>query len=566
MNKYFIIPLFLLGISFSSCNDEKFLDSFPRGSMTDNTFWKTEADVVGVLGDCYMNTFDPNLPFKEARSDNSIEMFEWMNVNRKIADGSITPFDQAVEGIWNGYYTSIRKCNFFLEKIENLSFIDQDNLERYKAEGRVLRAVNYMYAAFDFANIPLVLKTLTVDESQNVSQSTQQEIYDFVQKELEECALILPIEVSEAEQGRLTRGACYGILARLFLFQNDYSNLLVAIDKLEKMGLYSLYTNGDRPFEDLFGGENQRNALAVEAVLPIYRAQRTGKYAAGHSTNAACLPKGVAEEDPYVTLYPAGSMVDAFPMLDGRLIHEAGSTYDPTHPTKDRDPRLAASVICPGDKMGRLVGDEIVWDLTYDPEDPNSYFSLRYDYIYTSTTGLFWKKCLDWSAWGFRNVWACANDMTFIRWADVLLMKAEALAETTGDVSSVCDIIDQLRDRCGGGRVHRENYASKEDLIRLVRNERRVELVNEGCRYYDLIRWRVAEKNPVVDGEGLNGPLFGAYMRLDGIGKDDRTVTVDGVPRRYVEPRTFDKSKNYLLPIPQKEINLNPKLQQNPGW
>ena len=99
-----------------------------------------------------------------------------------------------------------------------------------------------------------------------------------------------------------------------------------------------------------------------------------------------------------------------------------------------------------------------------------------------------------------------------------------------------------------------------------MRNERRVEFANEGVRYFDLLRWKLAEKSPVEDGVGLKGDFYGAYMRLDGVGSTDRTVMVDGVPRRYVETRFFNPEKHYLQPIPQKEIDLNPNLTQNPNW
>ena len=102
--------------------------------------------------------------------------------------------------------------------------------------------------------------------------------------------------------------------------------------------------------------------------------------------------------------------------------------------------------------------------------------------------------------------------------------------------------------------------------MKLVKNERRIELANEGLRFFDIVRWRDAEKNTVADGVGLSGELYGAFMRLDGVGKDDRTVEVDGVSRRYVETRTFDPAKHYLLPVPQKEIELASGLTQNPGW
>lgn len=546
----------------TACDDSSFLTSVSHGSMNDVTFWKSESDALGALQDIYLNTFNETQPYKECRSDNAVQLYDWMDEGtRLIADGTITPYTGVAEETWSAYFKTIRKCNWFLENVEKVSFTTMGLKERMIAEVRTARAFTYLYAAFDFGDIPLVTKTLSIDESKSIMPSSQKDIFQFVTDELTAAAGDLE-KVYPGESGRISKGACLAIKARAYLFQNDYQNLLATIAELEALNIYDIYTGGDDPYTELFSTSGIENC---EVILPVHHAQQTGDISSGHSTNGACLLKSIAEEDPYVTIFPGGPLVDAYPMADGRLIHENGTTYDPHNPYKNRDPRLSKSIICPGDKIGRIVGDAIVWDLTYDPEDPNSYESFRYDYIYTSTTGYVWKKYVDWTPWGFRNVWNCSNDILVLRWADVILMKAEALAELNGTTSQqeICDIIDKLRNRCGGGKVHRENYTTQESLITLVRNERRVELANEGLRYFDLIRWRIAEQDPVVTGSGLNGAFYGAYMRLDGIGQHDNTVEVDGVPRRYVEPRSFDKSKRYLLPIPQKELDFNPNLKSS---
>ncbi|MEG1903522.1 MAG: RagB/SusD family nutrient uptake outer membrane protein [Bacteroidales bacterium] len=563
-NKIFI-SLAIIACCFTSCDDDGFLDSYPHGSMTNETFWKSENDALGTLVDCYMSTFNAGQPDEEVRSDNSVQWYDWYNASRAIADGTVTPFADVASNLWKGSYTTIRKCNFFLENVDKVPFETSGLKERMVAEVRFMRAHVYLYAAFDFGNIPLVLKTLSVDESKEVLPSTQQELYAFVITELNESAKVLSADYPSSEFGRISKGACLALKARTYLFQNDYQNVLKAVNELDALGKYALNTAGETPYSDLFCGSNQRNA---EIILSVLRSEQSGKLSAGHSTNAGALLKGIAEEDPYTTFFPSGSLVDAYPMADGRLIHEAGSTYDAKNPNKDRDPRLKESVICPGDKMGRLVNNEIVWDLNYDPEDENGYATFKYSFQYPSQTGYAWRKCVDWSAWGFRNVWNCSNDMPLIRYADVLLMKAEALAEINGAgaKNEICALINQLRDRCKGGHVHHENYNSKDDLIRLVRNERRVELANEGLRYYDIIRWRIAEQDPTKTGSGLNGDFYGAYMRLDGVGKKDKTILIDGAPRRYVEKRIFEANKRYLLPIPQVELDFNPNLKQNPNW
>lgn len=279
--------------------------------------------------------------------------------------------------------------------------------------------------------------------------------------------------------------------------------------------------------------------------------------------------KAISGGDAFCAITPTGSLIDSYPMADGRMIHEEGSSYDPKDPYKNRDPRFYQSIIYPTGEIYSLnSATNTVELIPYDPEDSETVSDHQYNAAYPSSTGYVWKKYIDPTPHAMNQITDCTNDHILMRYADVLLMKAEALTELYGESSKeeTIDLIDMLRDRCRGGKVHRENYNSKEELITLVRNERRIELANEGLRYFDLLRWKMAEKSPLIDGVGLKGDLYGAYMRLDGVGKTDRTVEVDGVPRRYVETRYFDPAKHYLQPIPQKEIDLNPNLVQNANW
>lgn len=208
----------------------------------------------------------------------------------------------------------------------------------------------------------------------------------------------------------------------------------------------------------------------------------------------------------------------------------------------------------------------------FDPEDKTTLIALTlYNAAEPTRTGYIWNKYIDYSVYAMTDPWDCTNDIIIFRYADILLMEAEALAELKGAASAgdICNLIDQLRDRCGAGKVNRENYTTKENLINLVRNERRIELANEGLRYFDIIRWKQAELNTVKYGVGLVGPMYGAKMeQVDekAPGYADPTVMVDGVKRRLVEQRYFNPARNYLFPIPQSERDLNTALTQNSGW
>lgn len=561
MKKRINIFLCLLVIFFSSCED--FLDAFPGDKITDNNFWKSEADVQKMLNDLYSATFPTsNIFWMECMSDNAFLVHDWWGGQRQVANGSYTPYGSTPTDVWKARYEGIRKCWYLTENIDKVPFKDTREKEVIMAQVRFMLAYHYHFLITYFGDVPLVKQTLTLAESKELTRTPRQEVQDFILGELDMAASVLQNE--NMEWGRITWGACQALKARIYLYDNNYPKVLEAVSQLK--GKYGLYTDGETPYEDLFSGNAERNP---EIIFSVIRMEKVGGISVGHSGNGGMLIKGMSGGDPYCGIMPTGSLVDAYPMADGRLIKENGSTYQPASPYENRDPRLYQSIIYPSGQSRYLDAESnSVKKRLYDPEDPSTPAVQLYNANEPSPTGYIWNKYIDWSLYGMKEIWDCINDIIIFRYADVLLMEAEALCETqgTGAKNEICDIIDQLRDRCKGGRVHRENYNTKEELTRLIRNERRIELANEGIRYFDLIRWKDAEKELLTNGYGLPGELYGAYMRLDGIGKDDRTVLVDGVPRRYVETRYFEPSKHYLFPIPQSEIDLNENLSQNPNW
>lgn len=549
-----------MALALHSCDD--FLDAFPKDQVTDNNFWKTSEDAEKVLVDLYASTLSKDIFWEEAMSDNAYLCWEWWGGQQQLANGTYTVYGDVPLNKWNGLYSSIRKCWFLLDGVSKIASISEADKNRITGETYFMLAYSYHHLTSYFGDVPLVTKVLTTDESKALVRNPKAEVVEYAEGKLREAISLL--EGVSQENGRVTADACRCLLARMQLYNGDYADVLETVQGLE--GKYDLYREGDTPYEDLFSGASEQNC---EIILSIPCMPATGSIATAHSGNGAMLLKGMSGGDPYTAIYPTGSLIDAYPMADGRLIHEAGSTYNAASPYENRDPRLYQSVVFPTSWLKSLdAATSTIVERWYDPEDPTTTALQQYNASEPSRTGYMWNKYVDYSIYAMNNVWDCTNDIIVFRYADVLLMKAEALVQTSGAAAKeeICDLIDQLRDRCQGGHVHRENYNSTDDLMALVKNERRIELANEGLRFFDIIRWRDAEKENVRDGVGLAGELYGAYMRLDGVGKDDRTVEIDGVPRRYVETRYFDVNKSYLLPIPQKERDLNPNLTQNPGW
>ena len=564
--KIFFTQVFsILFLFLCSCDD--FLDAEPQDTISDKTFWTSEENVSKFITDIYSCTFpyihEGSIFSEEAMSDNSFLVWQgWYSNIRLVGNGTQDAYGSVPYNVWKYSYSHIRKCWHVLKNVPEMEMISQNKRDLYLAETRFILAYNYSRLIAFFGDVPFVNKVLTSDESKEISRSDKEVIRQFIIEELDKASEVLKGEIRE--KGRVTWGACQMLKARIYLNQNNFEKVLETTTGL--LGQYSLNTAGTTPYYDLFSGAVEDSP---EIIFSIIRDKSVGSIKTGHTGNEAFLLKGMSGGDAFRAITPTGSLVDSYPMADGRLIHENGSIYDPKNPYANRDPRLAQSIVYPTGQIRYLDGTtKKIEETLYDPEDDSTIAGQQYSATEPSPTGYMWNKYVDWSVYGMTEIKDCTNDIIIMRYADVLLMHAEALAETKGigAKNEVIDLIDQLRERCKGGLVHRDNYSSKDDLISLVRNERRIELANEGLRYYDILRWKIAEKVTVIESQGLKGELYGAFMRLDGLGKDDRTVLVDGVPRRYVETRYFESNKHYFWPIPQKECELNTNLDQNPGW
>ena len=143
-----------------------------------------------------------------------------------------------------------------------------------------------------------------------------------------------------------------------------------------------------------------------------------------------------------------------------------------------------------------------------------------------------------------------------MRYAEVLLMYAEAKIESNQIDESVYQAINAVRTRAGMPEVDRSRYSNQNNMRELIRRERRVELALEGLRWFDVCRWKIGDK--VMSGV-VTGALLGTV--------DPKTGTLNlSDDRIEVETRVFDPAKHYLWPIPQSVIDATPAIEQNPGY
>jgi hypothetical protein len=206
-------------------------------------------------------------------------------------------------------------------------------------------------------------------------------------------------------------------------------------------------------------------------------------------------------------------------MTDGKMITES-PLYNPATPYVNRDPRMDLTLKLPGEVWKNAAGTP--WTQSY-----------------ATNTGFLMEKYVDLSRAPFTAATATQTDQDYIhlRYADVLLMYAEAKNEVSGPDATVYAAINQVRARPGINMppVDQAKYDTKDKLREFIRHERRVEFALEGQRYNDLKRWNIA------------------HIKLPTL------KTPSGTPLVFL-------TKNYVLPFPQSELDNNPFLVQNPDY
>ncbi|MEO5788931.1 MAG: RagB/SusD family nutrient uptake outer membrane protein [Gelidibacter sp.] len=527
--------IYLLGIvvAFSAC-DDSFLDTAPNDALSPTTFWKSKKDLDLALTGCY-NGFASggDLMYRDAGSDNAYNNFPWEGWTN-IGNGKLSAADAGAS--YYGFGT-INRCNEFLANVDNATAVSEADREIYKAQVRFIRAYKYYILTTSYGNVPLITQNFATPEEAKVPRDSQEVIRTFIETELNAVIGMLPDAYSGGEYGKATKGAAQALLMRYYLYFKDYDK---ALSTAKNISGYSLNST----FEGLFDPANEQNAeviLSVQHVADNYSLDFT-----------PFMPNGLGG---WSSVVPTQSLVDAFEMADGKTIQEAEASgeYDPNNPYVNRDPRLRASVVYPGQVYANKVYRSV--------EDTSPDYYNKADNA--SKTGYNFKKYTTFLDLNPSSpYWNMGNDIYIFRYAEVLLTIAEAKIELGQIDSEVYDALDAIRLRAGMPAVNKAKYADQASLRTLLRNERRVEFAMEGLRRDDIIRWNIAT-------DVLNGNLMGtkrgtvlATTQPNG----DYNVSLT-LPANLIESREFVAPKNNLLPIPQGAIDKNPSLTpNNPGY
>lgn len=532
MKKYIYI---FLSVSFllclTACNDD-FLDLNPKDKLSEQTFWANETDAFSALVGVYsrytdydnVNIYYDQLLGLSARTDEAVNVWKGSNYNN-LGAGTISPFDDYIYTQWAIRYRIIRTCNVFLKNIDR-PVMKEDERARMKAEVKFLRAFAYHYLLNNYGGVPIVKEPLTLQELK-LPRNSAEEVLNFILEDLNDDVInVLPLTYSDEYKGRITRGAAYALKARVYLYAGKWKEAADAAKEVIDFKAYSLYPS----YEDLFESANKYN----DEIL--YAWQYVGQSMANYTQIYLHFPT----YGGWGGINPIQSFVDGFLCTDGKP-SSTSSVYNPSKPYEKRDPRFYMSIIYPGTTYRSKV-IPIYGTIDYPGETGNS-----------SQTGYYVRKFLD-NVSESNNLKPEDSNVILIRYAEVLLTYAEAKVELNQIDQSVYDAINALRARAyGAGISETSKYpavlgGTQSELRDIVRRERMVELCFEGQRRDDIIRWRIADKV-------MNGKCYGIPATIGG-------------ENILVMERKFDQTKDYLFPIPQREIDLVGKdiLIQNPGW
>ncbi|MVT09494.1 RagB/SusD family nutrient uptake outer membrane protein [Chitinophaga tropicalis] len=508
-------------------------------ATTDEKWWRLESDLFNYLEVIYNNQMSPGALLTSSSyqancrihmsgiTDESVFRANFGSWN-SYPLGAVTATDGYLSDTYRQNYKDIRNASRILENYSRIYMENAVVKEQRAAEARALRARAHLNLFLFFGPIPVVNKGLDPEEGASVPRNTQEEVVNFIAAELDTAAEILPASYPTSDAYRISKGACYAMQVQLFLSIKNYAKVIEYARKLISLGVYDLHystTAGVNSYAQLFTYDALENKERI-----LFR--RTGNSGAFFRL----APKSLAGQ---ACNGPTAAMVNTYETLQGKTLQELGAdslAYYWRNPLykNNRDPRLAASVLFPGQTfVNRLL----------DPFTAGSVDQLGA--TQSTQTGFWVKKYLDAKDVSRNN----AGTLNFMitRYAEILLSYVEALVESDDwQNPDVLLYLNKIRNRAGMPPVNTAVYNTQEKMRELYRRERKVELAFEGTRLFDIRRWKIGE-------EVMKGPAMGA------INPNTNQPVI-------VENRIFDPERDYLWPIPLVEINGNPAMKQNPKW
>lgn len=553
MKKIFEYIMILSAVSAAFCSCDDVLNIDPTDRYSYESVWGSQESVDQYVFGFYSllkessEISNANMAgFTDAYSD-IIKNGSWDQYNHTynyalLMDTYFNGTSAGCHECWSYCYEKIRRHNEFLRDAPGFEEkLGKEFINDRIAEVRFMRAFAYYRLIRVYGGV--VLRTSVDGPAQNdKARSSEEDSWSLVMEDLQFAAENLPD--SWDQSGRVTKAAAYGMLSRAALFAKKWDVVVDAADKCKEFGgtLDPSYAN---VFSDSFSPEN----LLVVNFLPGYLGQGLS-----HNADLHFRPVG---DSPFhnnklilSTFAPTSELVDSYEMADGTDFSWEEHGNDPY---TGREPRFYASILYNGAKWeGREIETYVGGaDGFMDFRDENTASS--------TTTGYYLKKWITEEATDWETK-ASSHFSIMLRYAEVLLNKAEALAEQ-GHVSDAMIVLNEVRTRVG---LPEKSASNKAEFMKILRKERMVELAGEGFRFWDIRRWRIAGDDLAVEGDGI---IHGAVAHGVKITKDaDGNFSYEQVAVDAGRTRVF-LDHYYAFSIPVEERSNNRLFgDNNPGW
>ena len=566
--KKILNTLIIAAMVFTGCQS---MDLTPLSQGNSASWYTTETELNMAVNEFYVLGYWNYLESSERWTDNNT--YRNINYNTPILEGTVTGETYDCYHIWEQCYKLISRTNSLLDNIHRAeeAGMNGDKINHYKAEARFARACKYGDLSFLFGDVPYIETYQTIEEAEKNGRMPVTEVKQRMYADFDFAIQHLPVSYSGATH--FTKGAALAMKARYALYLGDWEIAANAASECMTLG-YSL----EKDYSNIFW---QKTKMIDEKIFVIPRSINSDVVLDEWYVKNS-LPRNAGG---YAAYTPSWDLLAAYLCTDGLPIDES-PLFDSRNPFANRDPRCTKTIVEFGtahigyifDPSPNATKTTKLADLTQVANQDS-----RIVNQYASFNGLLLKKGVD-ESW-LDNFPKNEKDYVIMRYADVLLMYAEAKIEA-GDIdASVLNAINSVRARAYGVNVTDVAFypavttTDQSELRKAVRIERRMELAYEQLRYADLIRWRLAGKvlnlsnyinldpnackSEVVD----RGYWFwGITPSIDEDGVADFSALFDAGLCQKGAQRVFP-DRQYLMPIPTHDIELSGgNLKNNEGY
>ncbi|ANE52645.1 RagB/SusD family nutrient uptake outer membrane protein [Flavisolibacter tropicus] len=484
---------------------------------------------------------------------------------------------------WEVHYRSIARCHSVLDNLERIKGAMADPAyKQLDAELRFIRAYCYSQLIELYGDVPLLKSSVDLSNA-NVPRSPKQEIEQFLIDDLTAVADNLPVSQAQFGRVRASRVAAYMLKARVALYAKQYQ---VAADAANKAISLAGSQHDLTPFNSTINFVGKDHTVGEPDVSNIFGHQgfatskewiwiaEYNKAVPGNTHNqqyysGSRLGKGVCYWGP------TQDLINTFQAKDGLPITES-PLYDASKPFENRDPRLDMYCVRP---HARYLGYQFepqtsfstvknYWPVINGQSGtPSSVANADATNAFRSFSGYLWRKHVDLADFASTSVSGVSDlDVGIFRFAELLLIYAEAKIEANSIDNTVYDAINRIRRRAQMPDL--PAGLTQAQLRKALRYERKVELANDGLRWYDLRRWGIA--NTVMNGFLYLNRDAKAWTKQVLTGFDDSYTPIynQTEAKKYFTTQdvVYKVGKDERWPVPKSEMDANNKLVQNNGY